>query len=84
MNKSGRERKRLSHATYMPWMAIKKKKKKMKTIITERLGEGHMGRYCTDVGGERKKKKPSRIRSIYTVYVTESMVILMNSIIIIV
>ena len=66
----------------MPWMAIKKKKK-MKTIITERLGEGHMGRYCTDVGGKRKKK-PSRIRSIYTVYVTESMVILMNSIIIIV
>ena len=62
MNKSGRERERLSHATHMPWMAIKKRKKerkkeRRKTVITERLGEGEMGRYCIDVRGKEKKKK---------------------------
>ena len=44
-----------------------------------------MGRYCIDVRGKEKKKKTtSRIRYIYTVYVTKSTVILMNSVIIIV
>ena len=62
-----------------------RKKERRKTVITERLGEGEMGRYCIDVRGKEKKKKTtSRIRYIYTVYVTKSLVILMNSIIIIV
>ena len=39
MNKSGRERKIVSNATYMSAIL-----KKMKTTITELLGQGEMGR----------------------------------------
>ena len=34
-----------------------RKKERRKTVITERLGEGEMGRYCIDVRGKEKKKK---------------------------